>query len=52
LTLVAGVPGVSGTATVGHSAPRRALLVHDRQEAADLRHKIWALILKHQGDLS
>ena len=30
----------------------QALLVHDRQEAADLRHEIWALILKHQGDLS
>ncbi len=29
----------------------QALLVCDRQEAADLRHDVWALILKHQGDL-
>ena len=28
----------------------QAMLVADRHEAADLRHDIWALILKHQGD--
>ncbi len=28
----------------------QALLVGDRHEAEDLRHDIWALILKHQGD--
>ena len=30
----------------------QALLVGDRHQTANLRHDIWALILKHQGDLS